>query len=256
MKRRSWFLLATLAFACERDEVVVWSSGAGGAGGSSGSAGTAGSGGSEAGSAGTSGSAGTAGTAGTESAGTAGGGGAAGAEEPAEMGGGAGESGTTCTDSSECPAFWTCEKASCSDETGVCEPRPVFCPPEPIPVCGCDHVTYWNDCVRRQSGASAARGNGECRSGARTCSTGDDCGVPNASCARIFPPIPDPGAFCNPAAPGVCWVVPARCEPSADPLRWRECAPYGGEPPPCVDTCGAIVSERPHIPPRHGDACF
>ncbi len=231
-----------LLLACTENDFVVWSSTAG-AGGQAGSAGNAGSGGISGADTGASGASG-GGSDEVTDAGTAGDAGV--------------DGGTPCSDTSECPPSWTCEKAACSDATGVCEPRPVFCPAEPLPVCGCDQVTYWNDCVRRQSGAPASLGSEECRSGARTCNTGADCGVPNASCARIAPPPgPDAGAFCDPNAPGVCWVAPSRCEPSADPLRWHLCMPHNGEPPPpCVDTCIAIVSELPHVPPRHDDSCF
>jgi hypothetical protein len=126
----------------------------------------------------------------------------------------------------------------------------VFCSPDPKPVCGCDGVTYWNDCVRRQSGALAAS-DGECRATAMPCHTGADCGVANASCAR-FVPRDTP---CDDTAPGVCWVAPAVCEPNADPLRWYECGPKAPVPAPCIDTCQAIVKECPVIPVHHPDDC-
>jgi hypothetical protein len=120
-----------------------------------------------------------------------------------------------------------------------------------MPVCGCDGITYWNDCVRRQSGALAAT-SGECRADAMPCDTGADCGVANASCARFVPKdLP-----CDDAAPGVCWVAPAVCEPSADPLRWRQCGSGAPDPAPCIDTCEAILSECPIRPEHHDDQCL
>jgi hypothetical protein len=152
--------------------------------------------------------------------------------------GGEGGAASDCTSSDDCPVSWVCIKADCAASGGVCEPRPVFCPPEPKPVCGCDRVTYWNDCVRRQSGALAAT-DGECRANALPCATGADCGVANASCARLVPK----GEPCEEDPPGVCWVTPAVCDPNADSLRWHECGPHAPDPPPCMDTCQAIVSE-------------
>jgi len=257
MKRIARLVLGTLviSLACEPADVVVWSAPAGvspvggtaGAAGAEVVAGTTGQGGSS-GQGGAMSSAGTGGTtAPMDGAGAAG--------DSGEGGSGSTET-MPCTDTSECPPNFTCEKESCSAPTGVCEPRPVFCPPEPRPVCGCDQVTYWNDCVRRQSGGIFAF-PGECRAGARLCDTSDDCGVPNASCARIFPFRPDPSQICSPKASGICWVVPAVCEPNDDPLIWRECQPPGGNAPPaCVSTCAAIASERPHVPPLHGEGCY
>ena len=168
------------------------------------------------------------------------------------MAGSAGQGGATgdCSDNDDCPVSWVCAKLDCLATTGVCEPRPVFCPPEPLPVCGCDHVTYWNDCVRLQSGALGAA-PGECRADAMPCDSGADCGVANASCARFVPK----DGVCDNQAPGVCWVAPPLCEPGIEPLRWKPCGPNAPDPPKCVDTCEAIVSECPVIPVHHDTDC-
>jgi len=58
-----------------------------------------------------------------------------------------------CTQSVECPMGWRCEKKSCGDATGVCKELPPACSEQETLVCGCDGVTYFNDCVRSVCGS-------------------------------------------------------------------------------------------------------
>jgi hypothetical protein len=111
-------------------------------------------------------------------------------------------------------------------------------------VCGCDGVTYWNDEIRRYHGGTLAS-LGECRADACACQIGADCLVPFASCSHILPP----GEMCGHGT-GSCWLLPPQCVPTGDPMHYRECRPPGSSepPPPCVDTCLAIRSEKPHVP--------
>jgi hypothetical protein len=170
------------------------------------------------------------------------------------QGGGGGEPGA-CRSNDDCPPSRVCAKSDCTAERGECEPEPLFCEATPAPVCGCDDVTYWNDCVRRSAGV-AASAPGECRAGAVACNDARDCGVEDAVCARLRP---RGGIDTCVSGPGTCWVLPKEeCDP-VDSRRWVECVPPGAPlppfPPPCIDTCTALMSGRPHIPAHPDIPC-
>jgi hypothetical protein len=167
------------------------------------------------------------------------------------MAGGAGmPPGTPCSINEECSVGWFCEKAGCEATSGWCVPDPVFLSPEPAPVCGCNGVTYWNDDIRRKFGVTR-ESIGECGANACACEVGSDCDAPYASCSHLI----SGSDMCGPGK-GACWVLPPKCVPTGDPMSWRECRPPDSPdpPPPCVDTCLAIRSEKPHVAPHH-DEC-
>jgi hypothetical protein len=250
MKRVLPIAAAALAlFSCKGREVTVFEMPA--AGGGSGMAGALATDG---------GSAGSPSSAGDSSGGMAGGGVAGTAQGGAASGGTVGSAGMAgaggeplglpCSDNDDCEG-WFCEKPDCDAPTGVCMPRPAFLPPEPEPVCGCDGVTYWNDDLRRRFGRSLAS-LGECRATARACESGADCGVPYdfGSCSHLV----SPGEGCD-YGMGTCWALPPYCGDTGDRMIWRLCRPSDAAPaPPCVDTCLAIRSERPHTVSDH-DEC-
>jgi hypothetical protein len=141
-----------------------------------------------------------------------------------------------CGGDEDCDADDFCARNMCDDTAGQCEHRPVFCDAGRAPTCGCDGITYWNDCLRRLSGVTAGT-PGECAVNAAACTPGS---CPHgASCARIFPDrdrCPSDGA-------GACWMLPPQCPPPDGP-RFNRCS----DPKSCVSACEAIRSEQPHRP--------
>ena len=179
-------------------------------------------------------------------------------------------SGKKCVDDTDCDEQSFCARAMCSDVGGACESRPVVCDGQPRPVCGCDGITYWNDCLRRAAGVTSMAPD-ECtinpQVAPRMCDGSEprDAGGPGGPgpggpggpggmqhcplgtyCARLLPPFADsPGPQpprCPPDIPGTCWALPAVCPPESGPDRWLSCALKPG----CLTTCDAIRSGEPH----------
>ncbi len=189
------------------------------------------------------------------------------ARVPPSPRGGSPLDGKRCVESSECQEQDFCARSVCDDVAGACEQRPVFCEEDAQPVCGCDGITYFNDCLRRAAGVTAMT-KGECRSNAVPCGgklppppgPGPGAGPPDPRngcpsatfCARLLPPSRPggpPGDSCAPDVPGTCWAIPAVCPASGGSDRWVECGPTVLS---CRTTCDAIRSGIPH---RRAVAC-
>jgi hypothetical protein len=141
-----------------------------------------------------------------------------------------------CADNSDCHPNEYCDKPTCGDVHGDCRLKPNCMTNDYTPVCGCNGVTYWNDCFRKADGSSAVFEAQEC-SAAKTCVDASECSPsPYAACARV-------SSLSCPASgsTGACWVMPAVC-PSGQSTTWQECS--GGA---CLDYCGAIKSEQPAL---------
>jgi len=250
MRTRFIPVLALALAGCQGSDIEIFAAAA--AAGRGGGGGT-GSGGSDMGGAGiaegTAGAAGTTGGASGAGAVTSGGGPNGGA------GGVAGGGEMPCTSNDECPAAWLCKKVACGDPLGHCEVRPVFCDDNFMPVCGCDHVTYWNECYRRRAGQAASSAD-DCTAGAHSCFNDADC-AEGAYCQHLLPR----GISCDQmVGAGTCWVTPDICPDAPDQMRWKPCTLPGSDAGAaglggCVSTCVAVQSGRPYVPVSSSGSC-
>jgi hypothetical protein len=142
-----------------------------------------------------------------------------------------------CASNADCmteSTYGYCDKAACGDPSGTCTPFPPECPNTEMPVCGCDGTTYFNHCLRQQSGVEAET-SGPCTT--FTCGGPGDiqCPAGKSYCAQLGGKGP---GHCSPMAPGICWVLPPQCPPPSEGgSLWDACIQPGAH---CLDTCDAI----------------
>lgn len=102
------------------------------------------------------------------------------------------------------------ESAQCgwADATGTCQPQPTFCTEHYDPVCGCDGVTYSNECKAHAAGVSVQH-TGTCQPAG--CSNNADC-APDDYCAF------DDADQCGAGGQGVCNARAEACPQHYDPV--------------------------------------
>ena len=121
-----------------------------------------------------------------------------------------------------CPEGQFCKKpvGQCEDDVaGICTPIPNGCPDVWDPVCGCDGVTYGNECESDMATVSLAH-YGEC---GLMCFADDECPALNQFCK--FPM----GTCGDPSVPGICTIIPDACPEYYDPVCGCDGMTYGNE---------------------------
>lgn len=147
-----------------------------------------------------------------------------------------------CVSDKDCAANQFCDRDTCGAETGHCRNEPPYCDGRTDNECGCDGITYWNDCLRAQAGVSKSA-EGPCAGGAM-CGAGSGGCNGSAKCGRLVFHDGD----CSADPPGQCWVLPDTCPP--DDSHWLSCTPAS----PCTSVCDAIKSEQPYFH-AEGQSC-
>lgn len=161
--------------------------------------------------------------------------------------GGAGTGPIRCNRPSDCALGSYCDAPSCGAQ-GTCEFVPAECPGDDRPVCGCDGITYFDDCLRRARGVSSSTPGPCVLADARSCAGPQHRACPaGTTCAILLPPGP-----CPPDAEGACWVLPPQCPSDFDggmghpgpgrPDAWDSCMTGG---PTCQDLCTALRNGGP-----------
>lgn len=169
-----------------------------------------------------------------------------------------------CSQPRDCPAGTYCDLPGCDVASGTCQPLPSACAADGgggdsgdvdfRAVCGCDGVTYFDDCLRMTAGVGTFA-SGPCSFAQSALSCGGPSQVPcpgGAVCAILLGSGP-----CPDQPEGSCWVLPPQCPaPAADGGHdggrfdaWDSCEANG---PQCQDLCDALRAGGAH---RRSDRC-
>ena len=129
-------------------------------------------------------------------------------------------------------------KSACNDASGSCHARPKSCDNAEKVVCGCDGVSYWNDCLRAENGSAAATA-GACGTNATTC--GGIAGIACPGKSTCAYPLKS-SASCGISDPaGVCWGLPQQCPVVVIGGSERYCSSPSLT---CASRCAALESGK------------
>ena len=129
-----------------------------------------------------------------------------------------------------------CDKPGCGAGPGTCALQPksqLGLSQAAAPVCGCDHVTYWNAEYAAFHGISIAAQGACAAAGSIACSNTVLC-PGTMKCNRL---VADQ-AQCAPSAVGTCWSMPISCPLGGAAAR----ACSNGA---CQSVCDLIQSQNP-----------
>lgn len=159
--------------------------------------------------------------------------GAAGGSSTGSGGGGGAAPGSPCNWGDDCGLGLFCDAPGCGAGMCALRPIPAAVHGDPMPVCGCDGVTYWNPDVAAYDGvATMAQG---------VCAAGMVCGkgMPCKGGLRCNTPVAD-ASQCGAKSMGTCWGVPISC-----PVMGAGAKACTNQQ--CATICELIQSQNPYF---------